>query len=107
MYNQYEIIKFNPVAKFFYKGKSHTHPVRRTIVIVDYDKKTLTGYELREGTKVRNIEKAPIKTYRKDKIARVGEVDARRVIRHKAGPNELKSTTLRRETLVDLLRQGV
>jgi hypothetical protein len=59
------------VARFFFKG-GHTHPVRRTILIITENKDVISGYEFREGSKVRNTKEAlrNIKTYDKSKIAR-------------------------------------
>lgn len=100
----YPVIKKQPVAKFFYKGQSHTHPVRRTVVITEATFEKITGYEIREGSKVRNLKKAPIKSYSRNKIAKVGEIDRRRVLRSKT--TNMSMSTLERKTLVDLLREG-
>jgi hypothetical protein len=64
-----EIITNMPVAKFWYKG-SHTHPVRRTVVLVEATKDYLKGFELREGKTVRALSRSPIKTYVRGKIAK-------------------------------------
>ena len=102
----YDFAGKRPVAKFFYKGK-HTHPVMRTIIVVDSTDHSLTGYELREGKITRKLTKAPIKTFLKTRIARVGQVDARRPIRATAKKVQLKNSTLQRESLADFIRQGV
>jgi hypothetical protein len=65
---QYEVIKNMPVARFAYKG-THSHPVRRTVLLIENTKEFLRGYELREGSVTRTMQKAPIKTYRRDRIA--------------------------------------
>lgn len=70
---QYETIKSNPVAKFVYRG-SHSKPVRRTILITENTKDIIKGYEVREGNEVRETDAAPIKSFRKDKIAGDGKV---------------------------------
>lgn len=57
-----------PVARFYYKG-THTHPVRRTVLIIEDKPDYFRGYELREGKVVRKTAKAPIKTYSRNKIA--------------------------------------
>lgn len=66
---KYEIVKTLPVARFWYKG-SHTHPVRRTVLVTESNRNFICGYELRDGNVVRTAAKAPIKSYRRDKIAR-------------------------------------
>ena len=48
MSKEYQFIENRPVARFFYKG-DHTHPVRRTILIIETTDKLITGYEMREG----------------------------------------------------------
>lgn len=55
-------------AKFWYKG-SHSHPVRRTVLIKSMDNRVIEGYELREGNKVRQPSKASLKKYCRSKIA--------------------------------------
>lgn len=85
-----------PVAKFYYKG-SHSHPVRRTIIVVKSSCSTLTGYELREGVKTRSLKKAPVKTYIKDKIATENQLRSKK---------RSRSSTLNRSKLFDLLKTG-
>ena len=60
--------KNNRYAKFWYKG-SHSHPVRRTILIKTMTDKYIEGYELREGNRVRTPSKASLKKYCRTKIA--------------------------------------
>lgn len=100
---EYNFVKNQPVARLFYKG-DHSHPVRRTIVIIDSNNKTITGYELREGSIVRDFKNAPIKSYRKDRIAKIGEIDKRRVLRKSA--ENLNKSTLVRQHLKDLIKLG-
>ena len=50
---KYNLIKTQPVAKFFYKGQSHTHPVRRTVAMIENTPNYIRGFELREGAEVR------------------------------------------------------
>lgn len=64
-----EIVANMPVAKFWYKG-SHTHPVRRTVVLVEATKDYLKGFELREGKTTRSMARSPIKTYDRGLIAK-------------------------------------
>jgi len=69
----YEPVRNLPVAQFYYRGQSHSHPVRRTVVIVDSDRNHITGYEVREGNITREIDSAPIKTFCRVKIATRGQ----------------------------------
>ena len=55
-------------AKFWYKG-SHSHPVRRTVLIKTMNDQFIEGYELREGNKVKSPNKASLKKYCRTKIA--------------------------------------
>jgi hypothetical protein len=64
----YGILKTQPVARFFYRGTKHSHPVRRTVLVISTNKDLITGYELREGADLRDITEAPVKSYRKDRI---------------------------------------
>lgn len=63
-----------PVARFYYQG-SHTHPVRRTVLIIEERADMIIGYELREGSTVRTIKEAMkvVKSYRKDRIPNWGD----------------------------------
>lgn len=69
----YEPVRNLPVAQFYYRGQSHSHPVRRTVLIVEATRNHITGYELREGNNTRDIDDAPIKTFCRDKIATRGQ----------------------------------
>jgi hypothetical protein len=91
------------VARFYYKG-NHTHPVRRTVLIIESKPTYIRGYELREGAISRPFTEAPIKSYTRSKIARVKEIDRRRVERRR-NPVSPQST-LKRVTLLDLVRVG-
>lgn len=103
----YGVIETLPVARFFYQGKSHTHPVRRTVLIIEDRPDEFVGYELRSGRKVFSfhevIEKKVVKTYKKAKIARFGDYCRLRL--RKDAPNPLQ-TTLRRYDLLDLMLKG-
>jgi hypothetical protein len=102
----YELVKKHPVAKFFYKG-NHSHPVRRIVLLTETTGTYIRGYELREGLKARTFKGAPIKTYTKNKIARLKEVDPRRRIRRLADGKGLNKSTLTRAPLVLLVKEGV
>jgi hypothetical protein len=69
----YEPVRNLPVAQFYYRGQSHSHPVRRTVVVIDSDRNHITGYEVREGNITRDIDDAPVKSYCRDKIATRGQ----------------------------------
>jgi hypothetical protein len=93
-------LRHQPIARFYYKGK-HTHPVRRTVVLIETNRKWFRGYELREGSKLRNFRTAPIKTYRKNKIANMTQLDSRSPKR-----SDVSTTTLVRANYVDLIVNG-
>ena len=102
----YDVVSKMPVARFFYQG-THSHPVRRTVVIIKNLKNSIVGYEFREGAKVRAPEEAVkhVKTYRLDRIAKYGDYvrlrETRRGLFKKEG-----ETTLERLPLVALFRDG-
>jgi len=103
----YPVIRNKPVAKFFYEGTSHSHPVRRTVVLIEDNPKYFCGFELREGSKVRLPGNAPIKSYSKKNIACIAQIDKRRVLRVKTPRSQQRNTTLTRHSLADLVRTGV
>lgn len=87
-----EILTNMPVAKFWYKG-SHTHPVRRTVVLIEANKDFLKGFELREGKTVRSLSRSPIKTYDRTRIAKAKSLRTNNPLR-KLDPE--RSTLIRR-----------
>jgi hypothetical protein len=97
----YGIVKTNPVARFFYRGQSHSHPVRRTVMIISTDKEHITGYEIREGETVRVVNEAPVKTFRKDRIPNWGDYWR---LRRYGKPAEV--STLKRCSLRNLEKRG-
>lgn len=103
----YPVVRNMPVARFFYQGRRHTHPVRRTVLLIESTQSYIRGYEMREGTRTRSYKTAPIRTYRRDKIANIDQIDLRRTLRAKTPLNELGKTTLRRTCLVNLVKDGV
>jgi len=100
---RYEVLKKEPVARFYYKGH-HSHPVQRTILVIEETKDVIKGYELRAGSEVRPFKKAPVRGYRKDKIALVKQCGKR--LRHRMPKNTHVSTTLERKELLDLIDKG-
>ena len=99
---KYEIVRNMPVARFWYKG-THTHPVRRTVLVVEQTKEYIRGYELREGRIIRVAGKAPIKTYTRSRIARGVSLRVDSPIR-KLAPQK---STLVRKPLLDVIESGV
>ena len=98
---KYQIVNRLPVAKFWYKG-THTHPVRRTVLVIEQTKTFIRGYELREGRNLRTGTKAPIKTYLIRKIAKGVSLRVDSPIR-KLAPDK---STLVRKPLLDLIEAG-
>lgn len=102
----YEITKNKPVARFFYRGQRHSHPIRRTVLVIFSTSTLITGYELREGSTVRKFKDAPIKSYRKDRIAKVNEIDKRRILVKTTPKNRRNESTLIRSDLMSLIKEG-
>lgn len=97
----FEVVRQMPVARFYYKG-THSHPVRRTVVIIENTKNYLRGYELREGASCRWLRNAPIKSYRKSRIAKWSDLGLNK--HRMPGP---PITSLSRMKLLDLLKVGI
>ncbi len=95
------VIKYKPVATFYYRG-NHSHPVRRTILVIKSTPTYLCGYELREGSTTRKLRKAPVKSFTKKKIATLSDLGARK--HRKPGPNV---TSLKRKNLLELITEGI
>jgi len=98
---KYNLVENYPVARFWYKG-THTHPVRRTVLVTESTKTHLSGYELRDGNIVRQATNAPVKTYTRKKIAKGRNLRARQ----KSVIN-LSKTTLVRKSLMSLIESGI
>ncbi len=98
---KYQPVRRNPVARFWYKGH-HTHPVRRTILVIESTSQLFIGYEVREGRILRPLKNAPVKSYRKDKIAHTYSLRPDAPLRKK-NPN---ASTLKREKLLTLIEAG-
>lgn len=97
----YDIRKRDPVARFFYRGESHSHPVRRTVLVISTTRDLITGYEIRSGAEVREQDDAPVKSYRRDRIPAYG--DYWRLRRYN---EDAATTTLRRCSMANLRRKG-
>jgi hypothetical protein len=100
MSKRYELVRNLPFAKFYYAG-SHSHPVRREILVFETSRNYITGYELREGNITRDVDNAPIKTYTRTKIATRKQCRSDSVMR-KVGTKRLNETTLVRTSLTDV-----
>jgi hypothetical protein len=98
----YKLVNSRPVARFYYKG-SHSHPVKRTVLITDSTEYFITGYEVREGALTRPLSDAPVKSYRRTKIARNKNL---RVEKRLYLVNGWEDSTLKRENLYDYLFTG-
>jgi len=107
MSKNYKLVRNLPVLRFYYQGESHTHPVRRVVAVIKVTRNTYTGYELREGSVIRTQGDAPIKSYRKDKIAKIGQIDKRRVLRKTTPKKQLGETTLSKSALQSLVVDGI
>lgn len=101
MSTEYLPVRNLPVATFYYQG-SHSHPVLREVLIVENNKKQLTGYELREGNNVRNIDDAPVKTFLRSKIATRKQCRKESVVR-RVCTKRLNESTLTRNSLKTIL----
>lgn len=101
---QCDLIQQQPVFRFFYKG-SHSHPVRRTVLVFKKNRHYITGYEVRNGNEVCSFENAPVKRYVLGKIARYGQdMKLRRSkINKSRNPQE---STLVRSGLREYFRNG-
>ncbi len=97
-----EVVRNQPVADFYYKGPSHSHPVRRRVVIVNLTRTHVSGYELREGHLTREIDEAPFKTYRRDRIATRGQCRLESKVR-RVSKTRLSETTFNRKPLQTLV----
>ena len=96
----YDLVRHLPVARFYYKG-NHSHPVRRTVLVINSDSKFIKGYEVREGTTVRIGNDLPVKTYKRSNIARTKQL-------RKDNPARTtqNKSTLVRKSLLDLITSG-
>lgn len=102
----YDLVPRNTVARFYYQG-SHSHPIRRTVLVIEEDDNHITGYEIREGGHVRTIDEArdAVRTYRKDRIAKWGDYSRLRMSA-KNFMNDPEDTTLVRESITTMFTEG-
>lgn len=102
----YDLVTKKPVARFYYKGH-HTHPVRRTVLVIEDRENMIVGYELREGDVVRSATEAldHVKSYRKDRIAKWGDYKRLRMS-SKTFMKDPESTTLERQPIMAMFTEG-
>ena len=100
----YDVVRNAPVARFYYKG-SHSHPVRRTVLVIETTPTLIRGYELRTGSIVRPFNKAPVRSYTRSKIATIGQCGCR--LRKRTPKKYHEKTTFSRNGLLDLVKEGV
>lgn len=101
----YKLVNTHPVARFYYKG-GHSHPVRRTILIVESNDTHITGYEVRVGDIVRQPNAAPVKSYKRDKIWKTKHPKITQGSNYFAIGKTKKKSTLKRTPLYDYLFTG-
>jgi len=102
----YDLVTKKPVARFYYQGK-HSHPVRRTVLVIEDREDMIVGYEIRVGSTVRTVTEAldSVKSYRKDRIAKWGDYSRLRMSSKTfmKNPNE---TTLERLPIMTMFTDG-
>ena len=98
MMTKFKLLRNLPVARFYYQGESHSHPVRREVVLCEATPDMLIGYEIRSGNKVTSdLSVAPIKSFRRDRIAKYG--DYQKLRRTTEQQSRIGQTTLTRAPL--------
>lgn len=95
-----KLVEKFPVARFYYKG-NHKNPVRRTLLVTEINDTHISGYELREGNKVRNGMNAPYKTYLRSNIAKYSSLRS-----DNASKKNGNKSTLVRKDLMDIILTG-
>jgi len=102
----YDLVPNKPVARFYYQG-AHSHPIRRTVLVIEETDTLITGYEFRCGKEVRTREEAleSIKTFRKDRIPKWGDYGRLRQS-HKTFMKDPKKSTLERTGIMTMFREG-
>ena len=102
----YPLVQNKPVARFYYQG-AHSHPVRRTVLVIEETSETITGYEFRCGNEVRTREEAlqHVKSFRKDKIPKWGDYSRLRMS-SKTFLKDPEKSTLERFGIVTMFSEG-
>jgi hypothetical protein len=101
---EYNLVRNLPVAKFYYQG-SHSHPVRRTVLVIESNANYFRGFELREGSETRSFQKAPVKTYTRSKVALIGQCGRR--LRKRTPAKLHHQVTLQRISYLQLVKEGI
>ena len=101
----YKLVNTHPVARFYYKG-SHSHPIRRTVLITESTDDRIIGYEVRAGDIVRAPNAAPIKAFLRRKIARVRQMRMSRKRNYLILSKGPEVSTLKRTRLYEYLFTG-
>lgn len=65
----------------------------------------IVGYELRDGNIVRQLDSAPVKSFRKDRIAKYGDYSRLRM-KQTTFNKKCSESTLERFELIDLISNG-
>lgn len=102
----YDLVTKKPVARFYYQGK-HSHPVRRTVLVIEDREDMIVGYEIRVGNTVRTVAEAldSVKSYRKDRIAKWGDYSRLRMS-SKTFMKDPNETTLERLPIMTMFTDG-
>jgi len=102
----YDLVAQKPVARFYYKGK-HSHPVRRTVLVIEDRENMIVGYEIREGATVRTVAETLgiVKSYRKDRIAKWGDYKRLRMS-SKTFMKDPNESTLERSGILTMFTDG-
>ncbi len=102
----YELVAKKPVARFHYQGH-HSHPIRRTVLVIEDTPEYLVGYEFREGTTVRTLDepRQSIKRYNKNKSAKYGDYSRLRQTAQ-GFMHKPEDTTLVRESIMTMFTHG-
>lgn len=98
------LVRNFPIWKFYYQG-NHSHPIRRTVAVIENNRDSIIGYEMRQGNVSHtNLQDAPIKTFKKTKIAKVRQLDARRPLRRDTYFED--QSTLTKQSLREYIVEG-
>jgi len=102
----YDLVTHKPVARFYYKG-NHSHPIRRTVLVIEDRDNLIIGYEIRCGSTVRTVTEAldSVKSYRKSDIAKWGDYKRLRMS-SKTFMKDPEETTLERLPIMTMFTEG-
>ena len=102
----YDLVTHKQVARFYYKG-NHSHPIRRTVLVIEDRDNLIIGYEIRCGSTVRTVTEAldSVKSYRKSDIAKWGDYKRLRMS-SKTFMKDPEETTLERLPIMTMFTEG-